>query len=70
MGAFIENTSLLVVTENGFGKRTKLSEYKVQTRGGKGVRTYRVTEKTGKLVGTNWFVKMMMLCLLVQMVQL
>lgn len=53
MGAFIENTSLLVVTENGFGKRTKLSEYKVQTRGGKGVLTYRVTEKTGKLVGTK-----------------
>lgn len=53
MGAFLENTSLLVVTENGFGKRTKLSEYKVQARGGKGVLTYRVTEKTGKLVGTK-----------------
>ncbi|HHX17605.1 MAG TPA: DNA gyrase subunit A [Clostridium sp.] len=53
MGAFIENTSLLVVTENGFGKRTKLSEYKVQTRGGKGVLTYRITERTGKLVGTK-----------------
>ncbi|AUG59108.1 DNA gyrase subunit A [Acetivibrio saccincola] len=53
MGAFIENTTLLVVTENGFGKRTKLSEYKVQNRGGKGILTYRVTEKTGKLVGTK-----------------
>lgn len=53
MGSFIENTSLLVVTENGFGKRTKLSEYKVQTRGGKGVLTYRVTKRTGKLVGTK-----------------
>ena len=53
MGSFIENTSLLVVTENGFGKRTKLSEYKVQKRGGKGVLTYRVTERTGRLVGTK-----------------
>ncbi|MDQ2086005.1 DNA gyrase subunit A [Herbivorax sp. ANBcel31] len=53
MGAFIENTSLLVVTEKGFGKRTELSEYKVQTRGGKGILTYRVTEKTGKIAGTK-----------------
>jgi len=51
MGSFIENTSLLVVTERGFGKRTCLEEYKVQTRGGKGILTYRVTEKTGKIVG-------------------
>ncbi len=46
-----ENTTLLVVTENGFGKRTELDEYKVQTRGGKGVLTYRITEKTGKSIG-------------------
>jgi DNA gyrase subunit A len=51
MGTSIENTSLLVVTENGFGKRTGLDEYRVQTRGGKGVLTYRVTEKTGKVAG-------------------
>ncbi len=51
MGAFIEDTSLLVVTEKGFGKRTELEEYKVQTRGGKGILTYRVTEKTGKIAG-------------------
>lgn len=51
MGAFIEDTSLLVVTERGFGKRTELEEYKVQTRGGKGILTYRVTEKTGKIAG-------------------
>lgn len=51
MSAYIENTSLLVVTENGFGKRTELDEYKVQFRGGKGILTYRVTERTGKLVG-------------------
>ncbi|TYQ14744.1 UNVERIFIED_CONTAM: DNA gyrase subunit A [Acetivibrio alkalicellulosi] len=53
MGINIENTSLLVVTENGFGKRTELSEYKVQTRGGKGILTYRVTEKTGRIAGTK-----------------
>lgn len=46
-----ENTTLLVVTENGFGKRTELDEYKVQTRGGKGILTYRITEKTGKSIG-------------------
>lgn len=46
-----EDADLLVVTEKGFGKRTELEEYKVQSRGGKGILTYRVTEKTGKLVG-------------------
>jgi len=52
MGATVENaTSLLVVTENGFGKRTDLDEYKVQSRGGKGILTYRVTEKTGEIAG-------------------
>lgn len=51
MGATIEDTYLLVVTENGFGKRTELDEYKVQTRGGKGILTYRVTEKTGMIAG-------------------
>ena len=43
--------SILIVTERGFGKRTDLEEYKVQSRGGKGVMTYRVTEKTGEVVG-------------------
>jgi len=51
MGTSAENASLLVVTENGFGKRTDLSEYRVQSRGGKGILTYRVTEKTGKIAG-------------------
>ncbi len=44
-------TKLLVVTENGFGKRTEIDEYRVQTRGGKGVLTYRVTDKTGNVAG-------------------
>ena len=43
--------TLLAITENGFGKRTELNEYRVQTRGGKGVITYKVTHKTGKIVG-------------------
>ncbi|NLO99068.1 MAG: DNA gyrase subunit A [Clostridiaceae bacterium] len=51
MVPYFENTTLLVVTANGFGKRTDLDEYKVQNRGGKGVLTYRVTEKTGLLIG-------------------
>ena len=45
------NATLLAITENGFGKRTELEEYRVQTRGGKGVITYKVTPKTGKIVG-------------------
>ena len=43
--------TLLAITENGFGKRTELEEYRVQNRGGRGVITYKVTQKTGKLVG-------------------
>ena len=42
---------LLTITENGFGKRTELSEYRVQSRDGKGVLTYKITPKTGKVVG-------------------
>lgn len=42
---------LLVITENGFGKRTRLSEYRVQNRAGKGLITYRATKRTGRLVG-------------------
>ena len=43
--------TLLAITENGFGKRTELDEYRVQTRGGKGVITYKITPKTGNIVG-------------------
>ena len=45
--------TLLAITENGFGKRTELDEYRVQNRGGKGVVTYKITLKTGKLVGVR-----------------
>ena len=46
-----KKATLLAITENGFGKRTELDEYRVQTRGGKGVITYKITPKTGNIVG-------------------
>ena len=46
-----KNATLLAITEHGFGKRTELEEYRVQNRGGKGVITYKVTPKTGNIVG-------------------
>ena len=46
-----KDATLLAITENGFGKRTELEEYRVQTRGGKGIITYKVTPKTGNIVG-------------------
>jgi DNA gyrase subunit A len=54
----INDTQLLVVTENGYGKRTKLEEdgeaiYRITNRGGKGVKTLNITEKTGALVSIN-----------------
>lgn len=48
---YSEKGYLLAITEHGFGKRTELSEYRVQTRAGKGVITYKTTPKTGKVVG-------------------
>ena len=45
--------TLLAITENGFGKRTELDEYRVQIRGGKGVITYKITPKTGDIVGVR-----------------
>ena len=45
--------TLLAITENGFGKRTELDEYRVQNRGGKGVITYKITPKTGELIGVR-----------------
>jgi len=43
--------TVLVVSEKGYGKRTQVDEYRITNRGGKGVKTINVTEKTGKLVG-------------------
>ena len=42
--------TVLVVSENGYGKRTNFDEYRVTRRGSKGVKTLNITEKTGKLV--------------------
>lgn len=44
---------LLVVSENGMGKRTSISEFTCQNRGGKGVKCYKITEKTGNVVGAK-----------------
>ncbi len=46
-----EDGDLLVVTEKGYGKKTSLDEYKTQTRGGKGVNTYRLSSSTGNIAG-------------------
>jgi DNA gyrase subunit A len=46
-----KSRSVLVVSEKGYGKRTQLEEYPITNRGGKGVKTLNVTEKTGSLVG-------------------
>jgi len=47
-----DKAELLVATEKGYGKRTALTSYRAQTRGGKGIKTMNVTEKTGKIVET------------------
>jgi len=48
-----KDASLLVIMGKGYGKRTKLSEYKVQGRGGSGVKTAAVTSKTGEIIGAR-----------------
>jgi DNA gyrase subunit A len=45
-----EESDILVVSENGYGKRSTLEDYRITNRGGKGVKTINVTEKTGNLV--------------------
>ena len=48
-----QGTHLLLVSEYGLGKRTSMEEFKVQNRGGKGVKCYKITEKTGNVVGVK-----------------
>lgn len=48
-----QGDSLLIVSENGYGKRTYLDEFTVQHRGGKGVKCYKIIEKTGEVVGVK-----------------
>ena len=45
-----ENEDILVVSENGYGKRSKIGDYRLTNRGGKGVKTINVTEKTGQVI--------------------
>lgn len=51
IGLVNENAEVLIVSEKGYGKRTSIKEYRLQTRGGKGVYTLKITEKTGCLAG-------------------
>ena len=53
MDIAVDGEELLVISENGFGKRTPVSQYKVQNRGGVGLITYKISEKTGKLAGAT-----------------
>ena len=48
-----QGDSLLIVSENGMGKRTYLNEFTVQYRGGKGIKCYKITEKTGDVIGVK-----------------
>lgn len=47
----LPDSQLFTVTEKGYGKKTPLDEYRIQSRGGKGIYTYKITDKTGKLAG-------------------
>ena len=50
MDVVVENQEVLVITKNGFGKKTPIEEYRITNRGGKGVKTVNITEKTGCIV--------------------
>lgn len=49
----IQGEALLIISENGLGKRTSIDEFAVQRRGGKGVKCYKITEKTGNVIGAK-----------------
>lgn len=51
LNKIIDNHHLLIISENGYGKRTSFDEYRTQSRGGKGIITYNCTDKTGDVVG-------------------
>ena len=53
MEVVVPHTSLLTVTENGYGKRSQASEYRIQNRGGSGIFTVKRTKKTGDVVGVK-----------------
>jgi DNA gyrase subunit A len=47
---YVKNAELLVMTSHGYGKKTPIEEYKIQNRGGSGIKTVKVTDKTGELI--------------------
>ncbi|OIP58594.1 MAG: DNA gyrase subunit A [Candidatus Moranbacteria bacterium CG_4_9_14_3_um_filter_45_14] len=49
----VKGLELLILSQNGFGKRSEMKSYKVQKRGGSGIKTMKITSKTGKLVGAT-----------------
>lgn len=53
MDIVAEDEDVLVISENGFGKRTPISEYTAHRRGGKGIITYKISEKTGSIAGAR-----------------
>lgn len=53
MTIYEKDKDLLVISERGYGKRTALSEYTIQNRGGKGLKTYKINDKTGSLIGAD-----------------
>lgn len=53
MGTVFPEAHLLTVTENGFGKRSRVRSYPLQARGGKGVRAHKVNDKTGKVMAAK-----------------
>ncbi|AWK50292.1 DNA gyrase subunit A [Clostridium beijerinckii] len=53
MDIAVDGEELLVISENGYGKRTPITAYKLQNRGGVGLITYKISDKTGKLVGAT-----------------
>lgn len=56
-----DNTSILVVSEKGFGKRSDLADYRITNRGGKGVKTINITDKTGTLIAIKMLTTEMIL---------
>ena len=53
----VQGDFLLCISEKGLGKRTRKDEFKAQMRGGKGVKCYKITEKTGDLVGAKMVIE-------------
>ena len=53
VGILAENSYVLAISENGYGKATKAAQYAIRRRGGKGVKTFKITERNGSLVGLS-----------------